>query len=263
MHSAIYQGYLRHRRFQPHAHRFCYRVFLMYLDLDELPRVLRLSRWWSTRPWRPARFVRDDFLGDPKLPLADAVRQRILEATGRDHQGPIRLLANLRYFGYSVNPISVYYCFDDSEKLQFIVSEVTNTPWGERQSYVLECDPEKSIQRIEFNKLMHVSPFNPMNMTYQWRCNNPAKILSLNLDAEIDGIVQVDATLALKRREIDARSLGGVLIGFPWMTAKVAFMIYWQALKLWFKRTPVYDHPRGGKREIPEQSTISRLKTRV
>ncbi len=263
MHSAIYKGYLRHRRYRPKAHRFCYRVFMMYLDLDELESVLQTSRWWSRKSWRPARFVREDFLGDPRLPLADAVRKRIFEETGREHRGPVRLLANLRYFGYSINPISVYYCFDDAEKLQFIVSEVTNTPWGERQSYVLECDPERATQRIGFQKLMHVSPFNPMNMDYQWRCNCPGKVLSLNLDAEIEGETHVDATLALKRHEIDAQSMAGVLLQYPWMTAKVAFTIYWQALKIWVKRNPFYDHPRFGKQAPLEQSTITRLKTKA
>jgi len=258
MHSAIYSGFLRHRRHHPHGHRFCYPVFLMYLDLDELDAVLAISPLWSRKPWRPARFVRGDFLGDPAMPLAQAVRERIYEQTGRRHEGPIRLLANLRYFGYNINPIACYYCFDHDEQLRYVVAEVTNTPWGERQSYVLECNPEKRIQQIEFNKQMHVSPFNPMPMLYRWRGNRPDKILSVNLDAEVEGCIHVDATLALRRREIDASSLAAVLIRYPWATAKVAFTIYWQALRLWLKRTPFYDHPatRG-------DHSMSKLKTKT
>ncbi len=243
MHSAIYQGYVRHRRFVPHAHRFCYEVFMMYLDLDELPRVLALSPLWSDKPWRPARFVRGDFLGDPAVPLKQVVSQRIYDATGQRHDGPVRLLANLRYFGYNINPIACYYCFDEEERLRYIVAEVTNTPWGERQGYVLECDPAQRFQRIEFDKQMHVSPFNPMQMKYAWCSNNPSRHLSLNIESEFEDRVQVDATLALKRREIDRASLAGVLAKHPWMTAKVAAAIYWQALRLWLKKTPFHDHP--------------------
>ncbi len=243
MRSAIYEGLLRHRRFYPRAHKFVYQVFMMYLDLDELPAVLNMSPWWSERPWRPARFVRSDYLGDPAIPLDQAVRARIQEVTGHWHEGPVRLLANLRYYGYIINPIACYYCFDAGERLQTIVAEVTNTPWGERQSYVLDCDPQKRFQRIQFKKQMHVSPFNPMQMTYYWRSNNPGKTLSLNLEAEYENRIHVDATMALKRCEINADSLAGILTVHPWMTAKVAAAIYWQALKLWFKRNPFYPCP--------------------
>lgn len=236
---------------------------MMYLDLDELDQVLSRSPLWSKKPWRPARFRRADFLGDADIPLKQAVRERIHAATGQWHDGPVRMLANLRYFGFNINPICCYYCFDADRALRFIVVEVTNTPWDERQSYVLECDPEQRFQRIDFHKQMHVSPFNPMDMRYRWCSNNPAAILSLNLEAEQGEEVHMDATMALKRREICAASLAGILLQHPWMTAKVAASIYWQALKLWFKRNPIYDHPTAENRDGLDQPTITGLKTKT
>lgn len=258
MHSAIYRGYLRHRRFTPTSHAFTYPVFMMYLDLDELPEVLGLSPFWSDKKWRPARFVRVDFLGDPKLPLAQAVRQRIFDETGHWHEGPIRMLGNLRYFGFNINPICCYYCFDEDENLQTIVAEVTNTPWKERHSYVLDCDPDRRIQRIQFQKSLHVSPFNPMNMKYHWCSNQPAKVLSLNLETEHEGEIHMDATLALKRHSIDHSSLSGIVREYPWMTARVAASIYAQAFRLWLKKTPFYAHPASA----PNESTMKQVKSR-
>ncbi|NNE63867.1 MAG: DUF1365 domain-containing protein [Gammaproteobacteria bacterium] len=244
VHSAIYRGSLRHRRFHPLRHKFSYSVFMMYLDLDELDAVFEQSPWWSKKPWRPARFERSDFLGDPQIPLDQAVRNRIFEEVGEWHKGPIRMLANLRYFGFIINPITCYYCFDENEKLQTIVTEVTNTPWSERISYVLKCDPQSRIQRISFQKGMHVSPFNPMDMTYRWSSNKPSKILSLNLETEQTGEKQMDATMVLKRQEINAGSLAGILVEHPWMTAKVVASIYWQALILAIKKAPFFSHPK-------------------
>lgn len=236
---------------------------MMYLDLDELDKLFALSPLWSTSRWRPARFRREDYLGDARVPLKQAVRQRIHEATGEWHDGPIRLLTNLRYFGFIINPISCYYCFDGDEKLRYVVAEVTNTPWNERTSYVLPCDPRQRFLRTQFDKAMHVSPFNPMDMTYRWCSNKPSSFLSLNLETEKDGEAQVDATMALKRQEISASSLNAILLRHPWMTAKVAAAIYWQALRLWLKRNPFYDHPASRSRKDLHQPTITRLKTKT
>ena len=234
---------------------------MMYIDLDELETVMNLSPWWSTKSWRPARFERSDFHGDPSIPLDAAIRNRIYQETGDWHDGPIRMLANLRYFGFNMNPITCYYCFDNDEQLSTIVAEVTNTPWKERQSYVLPCDPDSRIQKISFAKAMHVSPFNPMDMTYQWSSNKPESMLSLNLETIRDGDRHVDATLAMKRCDLDADSLAGILVQYPWMTAKVLTSIYWQALKLGIKRVPFYNHPQDPEWTSKANSAINLKKT--
>ncbi len=259
MSNAVYTGWVRHRRHSPRSHEFSYRVFMPFLDLDELPNSLDSVPLWSARRWAPGRFKREDYLGDPQLPLADAVRERVREETGQRPAGPVRMLANLRYFGFNMNPITCYYCHDRQEKLRYILVEVTNTPWKERQAYVLDCDPQRRFQRIQFDKKMHVSPFNPMDMKYRWCSNQPGKILSLNLETECSGEVHMDATLALKRREIDASSMASVLMQYPWMTASVGCSIYWQALKLWLKRNPFYDHPDS----VASGPTMNRLKTKI
>ena len=66
--------------------------------------------------------------------------------------------------------------------------------------------------------------------------------------------------MALRRREIDGPALNRMLVVHPWMTAKVAGAIYWQALKLWFKRTPFYDHPAS---DGDYTDTLSKLKTKL
>lgn len=250
-HSAIYTGTLTHQRYLPKHHYFLYHVFMVYLDLDELDSILNLSPWWSHKAFRPVRFKRCDFLGGGDLPLRDAVKLRIKQETGVDHDGPIRMLANLRYFGFNMNPIACYYCFDLQGELRFIVAEVNNTPWDQRHSYVLPCDPTVNVQRIQFNKLMHVSPFNKADMEYHWRSNSPGKILNLNIETRSGQEKTLQAILNLQREAITRRSLNSVLWRFPFMTLKVIGGIYWQAMKLWWKKTPVYDHPGHTEAEKP------------
>ncbi len=243
MKSRLYAGTLRHRRHMPREHAFKYRVFMPYLNLDELEEVFAKSRLWSTKRFAPARFRRDDFLGDPAKPLKEEVQRRIFEETGNHHRDPVYVLGNLRYFGLQINPIACYYCFNEDEtELEYLVAEVTNTPWNERRSYVLPTDGGR-VLRCEFAKTLHVSPFNPMDMHYAWRSNRPGERLAIHLENRSERGVEFDATLALKAEEITPGSLNRVLWRFPLMTAKVAGAIYWEALRLFIKRVPLYPHP--------------------
>ena len=245
LHSAIYSGWVQHRRLAPREHCFRYRVFMMYLDLAELEQVLALSPLWSRSRWVPVRFRREDFFGDPALPLDEAVRQRVAEEGGERPAGPIRMLANWRYFGYNMNPISTYYCFDETgTSVRWILLDVHNTPWKERHSYLLDCRHESAVQRASFTKDFHVSPFMPMEQHYVWRSVTPGARLSIYLKTMQESQRVFDATLSLKREPISSNGLNRILIRYPMMTVKVITAIYWQALKLWLKRVPIFNHPR-------------------
>lgn len=250
--SALYIGWVRHRRFSPKRHSFRYRVFMMYLDLDELDKVFCLSPFWSTRKFAPARFCRSDFHGSPNLPLKEALRQTIEQQTGRKHSGPVRMLANLRYFGYNMNPLCTYYCFDPSDTyLEFIIAEVNNTPWGEKHAYVLQCERNETKHEFQFAKEFHVSPFNPLAMEYRWLSNSPANKLLVHLENWQAEAKIADATLHLQRQPIESRSLNRALIRYPFMTVKVVGAIYWQAMRLWLKKVPYFSHPGNKPKDQP------------
>ena len=252
MNSAIFEGQVKHRRQNPVDHEFCYRIFMMYLDLAELDTVFS-KRWlWSTRRWALARFRREDHLGDAGVALDQSVRDEVEAKTGTRPEGPIRLLTNLSYFGYCFNPVSFYYCFDKQDsKLETIIAEVNNTPWGERALYVLPVPQTQDMSKqAEFTpvKTMHVSPFMQMDIDYRWRFSTPGNSLTVFMENKRGGKKIFDANLVLQRTEISGLSLARILGFHPFMTFKVILAIHWQALRLWLKGAPVHDHPNKKNR---------------
>lgn len=246
--SAIYEGWVRHRRHAPRRHAFRYRIAMLFIDLAELPRLFE-HRWlWSLGRRNLAEFRRSDYLGPTELPLDEAVRRRVAAHTGQRPQGPIRLLTHLRYAGHCFNPVSFYYCYGaDGHTLEAVLAEITNTPWKERHAYVLPLSEGEQRGRVHawrFAKIFHVSPFMPMARGYDWRFCEPGQALRVHMNVLRDDGRDFDATLVLQRRPFDGRQLARVLWRFPLMTVQVVAAIHWEALRLWLKRTPVHDHPR-------------------
>ncbi|MGH8121427.1 MAG: DUF1365 domain-containing protein [Rudaea sp.] len=251
--SAIYAGWVRHRRHAPHANAFSYRMYMMYIDLTELDHVFA-GRWlWSTKRRNLAQFRRSDYFGDATQSLDAAVREHVARTTGARPRGPIRLLAHLRYFGVCFNPVSFYYCYaEDGTTLETIVADITNTPWKERHAYVLpvaSATRRNSALAWQFGKAFHVSPFLPMQCRYDWRFTVPGENLHVHMDVyksiteQDDGWTrELDATLVLQRHELNAANLARVLARHPLMTLKVVAAIHWQALRLFLRRNPVFSH---------------------
>lgn len=268
MESAIYRGFVRHRRFTPAKHEFDYPLFMLFLKTNEIPALLQ--KFWqlgeSRFSW--ARFKRSDYIGESSQSIADSVRRKIAELSARpieDLQGDVFMLCHLRYFGLYFSPLNLYFLRQENGN-SFMLAEVSNTPWNERHYYLIDLNDCQA-----HDKAFHVSPFNPMSQRYHWRVQEPAVDQARCLihiesrqekdGASTDGVDEkiFDATLSMERIEMNQRELSRVLIRTPIQTASIVVGIYWQALKLFLKKVPLHAHPdrlRGDNRQTTREGKI-------
>ncbi|GAA6135976.1 DUF1365 domain-containing protein [Oceaniserpentilla sp. 4NH20-0058] len=267
--SAVYKGYVRHRRFEPIKHEFNYSIYMLYLDLDEISGLFG-KHWFSSFNKRNlVSWMRKDFYQPNEGNLKQVIIKNVYDYANQ--QGVtmpsiarVAMLTHVRYFNIIFNPVTFYYCFDEHDNLLAILSEITNTPWKERHTYVLltSSTSDKSYENkgdkyhsLEFKKKFHVSPFNPMNMNYHWTLSEPDERINIHMEnmliSESSPNKHFDATLILDRLDWHA-GFTKSLIQYPFITVKVIWGIYWQALKLWIKKAPFYNHPDKLEKPLPD-----------
>jgi len=236
MNSAIYVGAIAHTRYIPKPHSFSYPFFMWFVDLDKLAVLPSLGRYFSTTRWAFNRLHRPDYLGDPDVPLAAAVRRRMAELTGRTVEGQVFGLMNARSLGLYFSPVNFYYGFDSSGGLSHFLAEVSNIPWNERHQYGHYVAGGEN--RPSHPKAFHVSPFNPREQHYTWKIEPPGEELVIQLGVH-DGRGHIfDADLRLHRKPYCLAEARKQFLKKPVMTAFIVAGIYWQALKIYLKGIP-------------------------
>jgi uncharacterized protein len=249
--SALYMGTVRHRRLAGHSGEFRHPVAFAYLDLDELPSLLG-GRLVRATPGL-VRVRRRDLLGGAQeyRDVRAAVRDLITQRTGRPAAaGPVRVLTQPRTLGTCFNPVSFYYAFDGDGRLDAVVAEVTNTPWGQRHAYVVRDDPRgaSGVLRGAHRKALHVSPFQAMERRYHWAASTPGPTLSVHIENRRpgDGAVEFDATLKLRRHALTTRALRASVARHPTGTVRVLALIYGHAFALALRGVPHLSRPTTG-----------------
>jgi uncharacterized protein len=249
VHPGVYVGSLRHRRMAPVAHEFTYPLFMVLLDIDRIPELMRESLFTGYNRWNWASYHEADHFGDPGQPL----RTRLVRDAARHGltlpDGPIFLLTHLRYLGYCFNPVSFFFCHDTAGRLGLVLAEVNNT-FGGAHNYWLEPVPLSGRGPFTASaaKAFYVSPFMPADLRYSFRFTSPLDSLVVHMVAEqartgCDVEHRFDATLRLERRPWSSGAIRDALMRFPVMTAAVMAGIHWEAVRLWWKGLPVVPRP--------------------
>ena len=244
--SCLYFGQVMHRRLRPFSHRFRYSVFSLFVDLEELPRLVRKLPLFSHNRFNLFSFHDRDHGprdGSPLRPWAEAQ----LAAAGIDLEGgALHLICFPRILGYVFNPLSVWFCHHRDGDLRAIIYEVKNT-FGDQHCYLIPvaacADGDRPIlQRCA--KAFYVSPFIEMDASYRFRLRRPDESLSILIRQAVPEGELLIATLIGRRVAIDRGGLWRAFLRYPLMTFKVIAAIHWEALWIW--RKGALFHRRGG-----------------
>lgn len=257
--SAIYQGNVYHKRFTPTVHEFRYDIYLFWLKLKELPQVAQLDGFNVDKKGL-LEFRRTDYLNEQGLPLEqeilakmNALRHTLPGAlpdtlsSAAPIDGDVYFLGQTRMLNLYFSPVNFYYVQDpQSHQFTYMLAEVSNTPWHERHYYLVDLSTQDDTQ-----KTFHVSPFNPMDMQYKWHIPQPDEHLTLTLSC-YKQIKHMVASIDLQRQELTTSNLSSAKKRIPSMTLKTVGGIYWQALKLFIKRTPFYGYSKPATTQSEE-----------
>jgi DUF1365 family protein len=238
--SCFYVGAVNHLRVRPVRHGFTYRVFAIYVDVDALPR-LGAAGWFGHNRFALLS-VHDRDHGDGRTPIAAWVRGH-LRAAGSAADGPIGMQCYPRLWGFTFNPLTVYFCFRADGVLEAILHEVHNT-FGERHGYLIDArDRGGPVVHQRCAKELYVSPFIDMRPTYRFKVRQPDERYAMVIREADDAGDLLYATFHGARRRWSRASALRLLAAHPLMTFKVIAGIHWEALRLWRKGLRVQPRP--------------------
>jgi uncharacterized protein len=246
--SALYTGWVMHRRLRPRQHQFRYRVFSLLIDLGELPLLDRKLRLFAWNRFGLFSFQDRDH-GDGR-PL-QAWLDDLMQGAGIVADGARQVLCYPRILVYVFNPISVWFCHDRTGQLKAMVYEVHNT-YDERHFYVLPAAERDGVISHQCGKKFYVSPFLSPDCRYHFQIRPPDDKVAVVIHEQEAGAPVLDASFTGRRRALTDRALLVMLLVYPLMTLKVVAAIHFEAVRLMLKG--VRRHPHRPVRPVAGES---------
>ncbi len=236
MKSALYECRVMHRRLRPKRHEFVYRIFLFWLDLDELDEVERRVRFFSVNRANLYSFRDADHFSLGLRTARDNAIEFLRRQGDAREPAAVRVLTLPRVFGYTFNPISVFFFYDAGGEAYTSLVEVENT-FYERKPFVVPAVDGGGFHR-RVAKHFYVSPFSEHDLDFDFRFDPPDERLCILIDDYRGGEAELVSALTGVRAPLTTRSLAAFTLKYPLITTKIIAAIHWQAFLLWLKRVP-------------------------
>jgi DUF1365 family protein len=234
----LYRTRIRHGRVERVRHGFDYRHVMWLVDVDDLPEA-------PIGLWGLVSFRTSDHFGDPHASIRANVDAYLTEHGIDCAGGRVLLLTNPRSFGYTFNPLSVFWCYGAAGDLRAIVAEVHNT-YGQRHCYLVRPD---EAGHAHVDKAFYVSPFFAVDGHYEMRLHEPGDDLdvAITLRRGTDNHLAFTATLQGQRAPRPVRSVVGAAPRHPLGGLRVIARIRLQGIRLWLRRVPIVPRPGSSR----------------
>ena len=256
--ASLYFGKVMHARLKPMGHRFSYRVMSMLIDLDRLDAADRQSPLFGVNRAGLYSFHEADHGERDGSSLRGYAQRRAAECGIDLTGGRVLLLCYPRLFGYTFNPLSVYFGYRADGQLAVMIYEVRNT-FGDIHAYALPVRPgeiDEAGIRQQQDKLFYVSPFIDIPMRYRFRVSPPADHVKLRiLETDREGPL-LAATFSGRRRALTTGALLRSFGALPLLTFKIIAAIHWEALRLWLKGARLVQRPHAAPAAHAPRKTI-------
>lgn len=241
MNTGTLRGKITHARRSPHRHVFTYDMAWHVVDLNAIEQWVSQGRFRKHNQWAWNSIHDRDYVDRSSSASIANKLQAYLAKQGLVGCDRLYLMTHPRFMGFGFNSVSFYFCYQ-GEEIKAIVSEINNTPWQEKHLYYHPIEDNSVNQwRFVFDKSFHISPFVEMGISYDWQFNLDQEGfgVAMKLSRSGEPIMSVLLNTEWNKPEADHQRPF-----FSGQALKMWLAIYWQAFRLWLKRTPVHEHPK-------------------